>query len=94
MAKSATSGQGRPKGIPNKATAAKAKAIAESGLTPLDFMLQVLRNEELDMAVRLDASKGAAPYVHPKLAQVQLTGKDDGPLQVELVDYSKLHKSG
>ena len=36
---------GRRKGSGNKATAAKAKAIAESGLTPLDYLLNILRAE-------------------------------------------------
>jgi len=34
-------GAGRPKGRPNKATSAKAAAIALSGDTPLDFLLNL-----------------------------------------------------
>jgi hypothetical protein len=34
---------GRKRGIPNKATAAKAAAIAASGLTPLDFAIATMR---------------------------------------------------
>lgn len=36
---------GRKKGTPNKATAAKAREVAESGITPLDYMLSILRAE-------------------------------------------------
>lgn len=61
---------GRQKGTPNKATAAKAAAIAEAGITPLDFMLQLMRDEVADAAQRLDAAKSAAPYVHPRLQAV------------------------
>lgn len=71
---------GRKKGTPNRATAAKAAAIAESGLTPLDYMLEIMRGqypEDADAAqiiaweaMRLDAAKAAAPYVHPKLQPV------------------------
>jgi formylmethanofuran dehydrogenase subunit B len=61
---------GRRKGVPNKATAAKAAAIAASGLTPLDFMLGVMRDECQELGVRLDAAKAAAQYVHPKLQPV------------------------
>jgi hypothetical protein len=68
MAKGAKTG-GRKKGVPNKATAAKVKQIAASGLTPLDYMLSVMRTSE-DPAQRLDAAKAAAPYVHPKLQPV------------------------
>lgn len=61
---------GRTKGVPNKASAAKAKAVADSGLTPLDYLLDVMRNGS-DLAVRLDAAKAAAPYVHPKLSSIE-----------------------
>ncbi len=66
---------GRKKGTPNKAVAAKAAEVAASGLTPLDYMLSVLRNENNPADVRLDAANKAAPYVHPKLAAVEHTGK-------------------
>jgi hypothetical protein len=88
---------GRTKGTPNHATQAKAAEVAASGLTPLDYMLRVLRNEphpDADVKVviahemmRLDAAKAAAPYVHPRLANVELTGKDGGPLQVTVKNY-------
>lgn len=42
MARGAKTG-GRKKGASNRATAAKAKAVAESGLTPLDYMIDVMR---------------------------------------------------
>jgi hypothetical protein len=61
---------GRRKGSKNKAAAAKAAAVAASGLTPLDFMLQVMRDEKAETALRLDAGKAAAQYVHPKLQPV------------------------
>lgn len=32
--------------------------------------------------MRVDAAKALAPYIHPKLQATQLTGKDDGPLDV------------
>lgn len=80
-------GGGSRKGIPNKATAAKAAEIAASGLTPLEFMLQVLRDPEQPYALRMDASKGAAPYVHPRLANIELSGNKDKPLSVGVVRF-------
>ena len=65
---------GRQKGTPNKATAARAAEIAASGLTPLDYMLKVMRDEDEAPDVRLDAAKAAAPYVHPRLATIETTG--------------------
>lgn len=65
---------GRAKGTPNKATAAKAEAVAESGLTPLDFMLSVMRDAKNPDDMRLDAAHKAAPFVHPKLAAIEHSG--------------------
>jgi hypothetical protein len=70
MAKGVKTGGGSRRGIPNKASAAKAAAIAESGLTPLDFLLSVMRNDSAEIGDRLDAGKAAAAYVHPKLQPV------------------------
>jgi len=65
-------GAGRKPGIPNRRTAEKAAAIEASGLTPLDFMLDTLRNEGLDLMTRMDAAKNAAPYVHSRLSSVDM----------------------
>ena len=63
---------GRTKGTPNKATAAQAKAIASSGLTPLQFLTRVYRNDKLDWNLRVNAAKSAAPYVHAALSSVDM----------------------
>lgn len=65
---------GRIKGVPNKASAAKAEAVAASGLTPLDYMLAVMRDETIAVDRRDDMAKASAPYVHPKLAAVEHSG--------------------
>lgn len=90
MAKGIKTG-GRVKGVKNKRTSAaakKAEKIAASGLTPLEYMLQVLRDKNQDDPIRMDAAKAAAPYIHPKLAQVVHKGDDDNPLipsRIEIV---------
>lgn len=71
---------GSRKGIPNKATAKREAEIKASGLTPLEYMLMVLRDEKNAPEVRLDAAKSAAPYVHPKLASTELKGPNGGPI--------------
>jgi hypothetical protein len=73
---------GRQKGSVNKATAAKAEAIASSGLTPLEFMIRVMRDPTHPADFRLDAAKSAAPYIHPKLSSVLVKGDADEPLEV------------
>ena len=65
---------GRRKGVPNKASAAKAEAIAASGLTPLDYMLSVMRDEANPSDMRLDAAHKAARFVHPALAAIEHSG--------------------
>src|SRR5438045_1404593 len=62
---------GRAKGTPNRATAAKAAEVAASGLTPLDYMLRVMRDEDAPVERRDEMAKAAASYVHPRLAQVE-----------------------
>ena len=74
---------GRKKGVPNKASTAKAAAIAASGLTPLDYLLLTMRDETAELAVRLEAAKAAAPYVHPRLAAVEFAGRGGGPIEHE-----------
>jgi hypothetical protein len=56
-------------------------AIRASGPTPLDYMLQLMRDESLEPAKRLDAAKAAAPYVHPRLASVAVGNQDDKPFE-------------
>jgi len=81
---------GRTKGTPNRATARRESEIAQSGITPLQYMLKVMRDEEADKERRDDMAKAAAPYVHPKLASMQHTGKGGGPIQtVNLTDLTQ-----
>jgi len=88
MAKGKKTGGGSRKGVPNKATAAKEAAIAASGLTPLDFFLSLLRDPEQPLQVRLSAANSAAPYVHPRLANIDLGNKNNEPLQVRVLRFS------
>ncbi|WCM88837.1 terminase small subunit [Acidovorax sp. NCPPB 3576] len=45
-----------------------------SELTPLEFLLQVMRDEVEDKRTRIQAAQLAAPYVHPKKGE---SGKKD-----------------
>lgn len=66
---------GRAKGTRNNASKKREAIIAASGLTPLDYMLGVLRNEAEEPNRRAWAANAAAPYVHPKLAQIEVGNK-------------------
>jgi hypothetical protein len=77
----ARTGAGRKAGAITRAT----REIAENGivgLTPLDFMLGIMRDEQNEKAVRFDAAKAAAPYVHAKLANVDARLDVDGTLNI------------
>ena len=81
-------GAGRPRGRRSGKTSERLAAIEAAGITPLDYLLTTMRNEELEKAVRLDAAKAAAPYVHPKLANIDTTVKGDAehPLVISSTD--------
>jgi len=96
----ARKGAGRKKGVATKKTREIADRAASEGITPLEYMLQVMRSEPPEglegpqilsaMMLRFEAAKAAAPYIHPKLSAVEHTGKDGGPMEtitrIELVD--------
>ncbi len=67
-------GAGRKAGVPNKRTQEIMDKAEASGLTPLEFMLDVLRDTDQTMENRCWAAEKAAPYVHAKLASVEHKG--------------------
>jgi hypothetical protein len=62
---------GRQKGIANKRTRDIADAAMAQGLTPLEYMLNVLRDETVEPERRDEMAKAAAPYLHPRLAAIE-----------------------
>lgn len=77
-------GAGRPKGSVNKRTIAAKEKIERSGLTPLEFMLRTMKapyprnatpaQRLAHDAMRHQAARDAAPYVHARLSSVQVSG--------------------
>ena len=59
-----------PKPHPTRAKILAMEAAA-AGLTPVDYLLGIMRNETLELPVRLEAAKAVAPYVHPRLASIE-----------------------
>lgn len=62
---------GRKPGTPNRATQEQRDEIANSGLTPLAYMLNLLRDENTPVERRDWAAEKAAPYVHARLASIE-----------------------
>lgn len=67
-------GAGRKPGSANARTREIADKAASEGLTPLEYMLQLLRNDGADPKDRQWAAEKAAPYVHPRLAAIEHSG--------------------
>ena len=83
-------GAGRKAGVPNKRTAETVAAVESSGVTPLEYMLAIMR-KEIDptmepaqvlaaVSMRFEAAKAAAPYVHAKLSNIAATVEHSGSL--------------
>lgn len=64
-------GAGRKKGSATAKTREIADRAAAEGVTPLEFMLQVMRDVTAERSERLDMAKSAAPYIHPRLSAVE-----------------------
>lgn len=77
-------GAGRPPGAHNKRSREIAEKAAKRGITPLEYMLKVMRNGKAPAERRDDMAKAAAPYIHPRLNAIQHTGKDGEPILVRL----------
>lgn len=78
----ARAGAGRKSGSPNKASAERQAEVSASGLTPLEYMLNMLRDEAANKDDRMWAAEKAAPYVHPKLASTEV--KHEGEIGVRV----------
>lgn len=68
-------GAGRKPGSRNKATTELRDAVVASGITPLEYMLTVMRDKAADESKRLEAAKSAAPYVHARLSAIEHSGE-------------------
>lgn len=75
-------GAGRKPGKRNKETVERQAAVAASGLTPLDYMLSILRDGDAKPSERFAAANAAAPYCHAKLQSVTLGSDPVNPVQM------------
>lgn len=82
----ARKGAGRKPGIANTKTREIAEAALADGLTPLEFMLGVLRDEEKPFADRYAAAKDSAPYIHPRLSSVEAKVEADVKATVKKIE--------
>jgi hypothetical protein len=75
-------GAGRKPGSLNSKTRAIAEKCADLGATPLEVMVEAylkLREEgRLEDAAKI--AKDAAPYMHPRLNNIELSGDEEKPV--------------
>ena len=95
-------GAGRKTGGATKRTREVADKAAAEGVTPLEFMLGIMRSDlpedasdeqrVLMMAMRFEAAKAAAPYMHPKLSAVEMNANVHiKTLDQELTELNESH---
>jgi len=86
--------RGRPKGSANKASKEREAAIAASGITPLEYMIQQMRaplpspkakTYQAALLLKFEAAKAAAPYVHAKLSSIDVGNKPGETFKVGLL---------
>ena len=77
-------GAGRPQGSTNKFAAEVREAAIAGGESPLDYMLRVMRDPNVDPQRRDYMAKAAAAYVHPRLNSTEVGGKEGSPVIIEI----------
>lgn len=77
-------GAGRKPGAATAMNEEARKKALEGGMSPLEYLLGVMRDIRQDDARRLDAAKAAAPYVHARLANVAVAGEIDSKITVNI----------
>lgn len=81
----ARSGAGRKPGQSTAMNEEARKAALSNGISPLEFLLSVMRDAQADESKRIDAAKAAAPYVHARLSNVDMNATVDGSVKFERV---------
>jgi hypothetical protein len=77
-------GAGRPKGSRNRRTTEMLERVEREGLTPIDFLLGVMRNSELELRDRVNAAGVVCPFVHPRLSVLRTYIDPDRMTDAEL----------
>ena len=63
-----------------------AEKVADEGITPLEFLVSVVRDKKAKKRDRVDAAKAAAPYCHKRMPQA-FEGDIRGSFVYEVVKY-------
>ena len=79
---------GRRKGAKNKTTVAREHAAKEGpnkSLTPLAYMLKIMRDPKKSLEVRTEMAKAAAPYLPPRLQSTTVRNPEGEELVIRVI---------
>lgn len=75
----ARTGAGRPAGSPNRRSVEVVAEALSAGISPVEYMLTIMRDAEASPKDRAWAAEKSAPYVHPRPAPMERTVSIDLP---------------
>ena len=80
-------GAGRRLGSQNIVSQELREQILREGPSPLEYLVEVMRDVTQDTSIRMDAAKAAAQFIHPKLRNVEHCTTDEVgyPTKFEIV---------
>lgn len=52
-------------------------------MTPLDYLLGIMRDKDQDACSRLNAARAAAPYCHARISSIELSGPEGNAVKVQ-----------
>lgn len=73
--------RGRPIGARNRRSVDAIRLAEAEGSTPLEFLLGLMRDAQIDLPTRIDAARAALPYVHARLTPVATVNVEIKPEQ-------------
>ena len=79
---------GRKVGSQNLTSQELRKQIIESGTSPLEFLIDTMRNPKKDFSVRFDAAKVACAFIHPRLQSMNIVTTETAaaaPTEIQIV---------
>jgi hypothetical protein len=82
-------GSGRPRGTPTGGVLAPYLPVI-NGLTPLEFLLNVVQAPEAPLKARIEAAKAAAPYCHAKLEPKRVETESEAPVSQDEAAWSEM----
>jgi hypothetical protein len=74
---------GRQPGTLNKKTVYARQILEEHGADPVEALAKAMIDVKVPLDLRLDCAKALLPYVYPRLAAVEVTGRDGGPVETD-----------